>query len=123
MIHILVYVLKEKEHDLFKRENDDLIYNAKIPLGKALIGCFVELPTLDGRLLSVPINDIGKFVIMMTHINDSYLVNPTYTKIVYGEGMPKSDGSGNGNLRIEFDIIFPERLSPEKKLLIKDALL
>lgn len=104
----IIYVLKEKEHDLFKRENDDLIYNAKIPLGKALIGCFVELPTLDGRLLSVPINDI---------------VNPTYTKTVYGEGMPKSDGSGNGNLRIEFDIIFPERLSPEKKLLIKDALL
>ena len=52
-----------------------------------------------------------------------YLVNPTYTKTVYGEGMPKSDGSGNGNLRIEFDIIFPERLSPVKKLLIKDALL
>ena len=67
MTHILVYVLKEKEHDLFKRENDDLIYNAKIPLGKALIGCFVELPTLDGRLLSVPINDIGKSVILMTH--------------------------------------------------------
>merc|ERR1712133_207689 len=70
----IIYVLKEKEHDLFKRENNDL-------------------------------------------------VNPTYTKIVYGEGMPKSDGSGNGNLRIEFNIIFPERLSPEKKLLIKDALL
>merc|ERR1711931_54823 len=104
----IVYVLKEKEHDLFKRENDDLIYNAKIPLGKALVGCFVELPTLDGRILSVAINDI---------------VHPNYTKIVYGEGMPKSDGSGNGNLRIEFDIIFPERLSPEKKLLIKDALL
>ena len=32
----------------------------------------------------------------MTYI----LVNPTYTKIVYGEGMPKSDGSGNGNLTI-----------------------
>ena len=59
----------------------------------------------------------------LTNIYDSYLVNPTYTKIVYGEGMPKSDGSGNGNLRIEFNIIFPERLSPEKKLLIKDALL
>ena len=52
-------MLREKEHDLFKRDDDDLIYNAKIPLGKALVGCFVELPTLDGRLLSVPINDIG----------------------------------------------------------------
>lgn len=56
-----VYILKEKEHDLFKRDNDDLIYHAKIPLGKALVGCFVELPTLDGRILSVAINDIGEF--------------------------------------------------------------
>ena len=70
MTHILVYVLKEKKHNLFKHENDDLIYNAKIPLGKALIGCFVELSTLDGRLLSVPINDIGKSVLPMTHFND-----------------------------------------------------
>ena len=56
----LVYVLKEKEHELFKRRGDDLIYKAKIPLGKALVGCFVEVPTLDGRLLTIPINDIGK---------------------------------------------------------------
>merc|ERR1712110_569972 len=104
----IIYVLREKEHDLFKRDNDDLIYAAKIPLGKALVGCFVELPTLDGRLLSVPINDI---------------VNSTYTKLVYGEGMPKCDGSGYGNLRIQFDIIFPDRLTPEKKNLIKSALL
>ena len=51
------------------------------------------------------------------------LVNSTYTKLVYGEGMPKCDGSGYGNLRIQFDIIFPDRLTPEKKNLIKSALL
>ena len=37
--------------------------------------------------------------------------------------MPTTDGSGKGNLFIEFDIVFPERLSPERKLLIKEALL
>jgi len=104
----IIYVLKEKEHELFKRRGDDLIYKAKIPLGKALVGCFVEVPTLDGRLLTIPINDI---------------VYPTYKKIVYNEGMPRRDGSGMGDLYIEFDIVFPERLSPENKLLVKDALL
>ena len=84
---------------------------------------FVKFP---GHKLSVTLAQIS--VIHHTSAtfggnHDLYLVNPTYTKTVYGEGMPKSDGSGNGNLRIEFDIIFPERLSPEKKLLIKDALL
>ena len=43
--------------------------------------------------------------------------------MVWGEGMPRSDGEGKGDLIIEFDIIFPERLSPERKLLIKEALL
>ena len=37
--------------------------------------------------------------------------------------MPRRDGSGMGDLYIEFDIVFPERLSPENKLLVKDALL
>lgn len=104
----IIYILKEKDHELFKRQGDDLVYKAKIPLGKALVGCSVEVPTLDGRLLSIPINDI---------------VYPSYKKVVFGEGMPTTDGSGKGNLFIEFDIVFPERLSPERKLLIKEALL
>ena len=65
----LVYVLKEKEHELFKRRGDDLIYKAKIPLGKALVGCFVEVPTLDGRLLTIPINDIGKLTPTLSEEN------------------------------------------------------
>jgi len=104
----IIYILKEKEHDLFKRNGDDLIYKAKIPLGKALVGCSVEVPTLDGRLLAIPINDI---------------VYPSYKKTVFGEGMPKRDSKEKGNLYIEFDVVFPERLSPERKLLIKEALL
>merc|ERR1712098_962800 len=94
----IIYILKEKEHDLFKRNGDDLIYKAKIPLGKALVGCSV----------AVPINDI---------------VYPSYKKTVFGEGMPKRDSKEKGNLYIEFDVVFPERLSPERKLLIKEALL
>ena len=29
---------------------------------KALTGCVVDVPTLDGRLISIPINDIVKWV-------------------------------------------------------------
>ena len=51
------------------------------------------------------------------------LVYPSYKKTVFGEGMPKRDSKEKGNLYIEFDVVFPERLSPERKLLIKEALL
>ena len=36
--------------------------------------------------------------------------------------MPKEDGTF-GDLRIEFDIVFPERLTPEKKSMVRNALL
>jgi DnaJ-class molecular chaperone len=70
----LVYILKEKEHDLFKRDGDNLCYKAKIPLGKALVGCSVEVPTLDGRLLAIPLNDIGKyFELSIQYFNKTFL--------------------------------------------------
>ena len=59
---------------------------------------------------------------LLLKITTKFLVHPNYTKIVKGEGMPNETG-GYGDLRIEFDIVFPERLTPEKKLLIKSALL
>lgn len=53
----------------------------------------------------------------------SFLFSPKYSKVVPGEGMPLSDNpSQRGDLIIQFDIHFPEKLSSEKKRLIKQAL-
>ncbi|XP_071956113.1 dnaJ homolog subfamily B member 13-like [Antedon mediterranea] len=105
----IVFIVRDKAHPRFKRNGNDLIFTAKVLLGKALTGCSVEIPTLDGRLLNIPINDI---------------VSPGYQKIVPGEGMPLSsaDTKQKGNLIIQFDIEFPKQLTPEKKQLIKEAL-
>lgn len=49
--------------------------------------------------------------------------SPAYEKVLTGEGMPLfEDSSQRGNLIISFDIQFPEKLSPERKQLIKEAL-
>jgi len=54
----------------------------------------------------------------------SFVFSHGYTKEVAGEGMPVSGEPGvKGNLIIEFDIQFPQALTPEKKHLIKRALL
>uniref|UniRef100_A0ACB8FFF5 DnaJ sub B member 13 n=1 Tax=Sphaerodactylus townsendi TaxID=933632 RepID=A0ACB8FFF5_9SAUR len=105
----IIFVVKEKIHPRFKRDNDNLIYVASIPLGKALIGCTVDVRTLDERLLNIPINDI---------------VHPKYFKIVPGEGMPlPKDPTRKGDLIMYFDILFPARLTPAKKHLLQEALL
>ena len=53
-----------------------------------------------------------------------FYFRPGYEKVIPGEGMPISKNpNGKGNLVIRFDIEFPRQLTPEKKTLIKDALL
>lgn len=54
----IVFIVKDKPHPRFRRSGVDLIYTAKIPLGKALTGCMVEVLTLDERIINIPINDI-----------------------------------------------------------------
>jgi DnaJ family protein B protein 13 len=60
-----------------------------------------------------------------SELNSIFVIfRPGYTKIVPGEGMPISqDPSKKGDLVIEFEIEFPTSLSPERKDLIKRALL
>ncbi|XP_015235171.1 dnaJ homolog subfamily B member 13 isoform X2 [Cyprinodon tularosa] len=104
----IVFIVREKIHHLFKRQHNDLIYKARISLEMALTGCSVDVQTLDGRLLTIPVNDI---------------VHPSYKKVLSGEGMPlPKDPSQRGDLIIAFDISFPEKLCPENKRLIKKAL-
>ncbi|XP_007889371.1 dnaJ homolog subfamily B member 13 isoform X2 [Callorhinchus milii] len=75
---------------------------------QALTGYTVEVEMLNDRFLSIPINDI---------------VHPKYCKVVPMEGMPITQiATDKGNLIIQFDIIFPEQLTPQKKKMINKAL-
>ncbi|NWX04322.1 DJB13 protein, partial [Caloenas nicobarica] len=105
----ITFIVQEKLHPRFKRADDNLIFVATVPLGKALTGCAVPVKTLDGRLLNIPINDI---------------VDPKYCKVVPGEGMPlPHDPRRKGDLLIYFDICFPKKLTPDQKMLLRSALL
>lgn len=56
----IVFILKDKPHPRFRRNGINLVHTAKVPLGKALTNCTVEIVTLDDRILNIPINDIIK---------------------------------------------------------------
>ena len=58
----IVFIVRDKPHPRFKRDGNDLIFTARVLLGKALTGCSVDVPTLDGRLLTIPINYIIRSV-------------------------------------------------------------
>ncbi|KAG5235003.1 dnaJ subfamily member [Salix suchowensis] len=104
----LVFVIDEKPHSTFTREGNDLVVTKKIPLVEALTGCTVNLTTLDGRTLTIPISNV---------------IHPDYEEVVPREGMPiPKDPSKRGNLRIKFNIKFPTRLTAEQKSGIRKLL-
>ncbi|KAI4383326.1 hypothetical protein MLD38_009176 [Melastoma candidum] len=104
----LVFIIDEKPHNVFTRDGNDLIVAKAVPLAEALSGTTVNVSTLDGRTLTIPINNI---------------IHPNYEEVVRGEGMPlQKDPSKRGNLRIKFDVKFPRRLSTDQKAGIKNLL-
>lgn len=102
----LVFVVDEKPHETFKRDGNDLVYNARVSLSEALTDCTVNLKTLDGRSLSINVPEV---------------ITPDYTKVVPNEGMPIKDTGKKGNLKIKFNVKFPARLTAEQKALVKEA--
>jgi len=106
----IVFVIKEKKHDVFEREGNNLVKTVNITLKQALIGINVNVVTLDKRRLKVPITE--------------NTICPGYIHRVSGEGMPISKFNGNkfGDLLIKFNIQFPNRLNDEQKEKIREAL-
>lgn len=104
----LIFVIDEKPHDVFKRDGNDLVIHHKISLVDALAGKTINLTSLDGRELTIPITDI---------------VKPGHEQIIPNEGMPISKEPGKkGKLRIKFEVKFPSRLSTDQKFDIRRVL-
>jgi len=103
----IIFVLSEKPHSRFKRENGNLVYVHKCTIQEVLLGPRFFLLALDGRQILVDCS------------NDA--ISSTYVKTVKGEGMPTRTGP-KGDLLITFDIQFPKQpLSLQQKEKLKKA--
>lgn len=102
----LVFVIEEKPHPRFKREGNDLIYTAKLPLVDALCGPTISVESLDGRTVTAKVSAVA---------------GPAVEKVVRGEGMPVSKG-GRGDLRVRFEPVFPKSLTEEQRVGIRAML-
>jgi len=104
----IVFVVKDKPHQHFKREGPDVKYVCKVGLKEALCGGVVEIPTLDKATVPLPLTDV---------------VKPTTIKRISGQGLPIPKIPGKrGDLVIEFDIRFPDSLPAPVKDVLRDAL-
>ncbi|XP_028842053.1 dnaJ homolog subfamily B member 1-like [Denticeps clupeoides] len=92
----IVFVVKDKVHPVFRRDGSDIIFSAKISLRDALCGCTVNVPTLDGRAVTVSSRDV---------------IKPGTKKRIVGEGLPFSKfPEKRGDMLVEFLVKFPDKL-------------
>lgn len=96
----ITFTVAEKEHEVFRREGNDLELGVEISLMEALTGCTVPIPLLGGEKMSLSINDV---------------IEPGYRKIISGQGMTKPQEQGKrGNLIVTFLVKFPIQLTKQQ---------
>ena len=94
----IIFIIKEKQHQTFIRQNNDLLHNANITLKEALCGGTYHFKHLDQT---------------MTQIKYESVICTGAMKIIPNKGMPIAKRPNQyGNLIITFNIVFPEKLSP-----------
>jgi DnaJ family protein A protein 2 len=91
----VIIVIDEAPHPLFKRKNNDLIYEAQIDLITALAGGYIAIKHVSGRTLKV-------------NILPGEVIKPDDSRVISGEGMPDPTAPDHkGNLYVHFTINFP----------------
>lgn len=107
----LYVFLSVKPHELFERDNLDLLVSVPVPMTVAALGGEIEAPCLvseacDGQCrasVKVPEGaETGK------------------TVRIKGKGMPRLDGRGRGDLVVELFVETPQNLTPRQKELLHE---
>jgi DnaJ-class molecular chaperone len=96
----IVITLIENEHEIFQRDNDNLIIIKNVNLYQIYDYTF-DITHLDDRVLRI-----------VKNTNDSLHLNDSLRKIP-GQGMPIHGSSGSfGDLFIRFNIVIPKQIEP-----------
>jgi len=100
----LIVYIREKEHEDFTRQDDDILYNLVISYTDAVLGTDVEVPTLIGRakLRVEPGTPAGQILRMRD------------------KGIPHLNSSGRGDQLVRVHVYVPRKVSSvERELLLK----
>lgn len=97
----IVIRVRSSNHALFRRQDNDLFIHKKISLVEALTGYSFDLPRLDNKtMIKIKINEI---------------ISPGKVEIIRGEGLYNSKTKTKGDLKVQFEVIFPNSLSEKVK--------
>jgi len=89
---------------VFEQKDHDLYINREVKLTEALLGTKINVPTIEGKQLSLTVAPGTK---------------PKSKLRVSGQGLPHMKGGGRGNLYVVIDVKWPKRLDDKQTDLVK----
>ena len=100
-------MIEEEKNDTFVRDKQDVIYNLLLDFPTAALGGEAEIPTIDGKQISLKI-DAG--------------TQPGKSVRLRGKGLPavKGYGSGVGDLIVNMSVYVPKTLNKKEKKAIEE---
>lgn len=105
----IVFTIRDKPHQVFKRDGANVSFTTKLTLREALCGTRVTVPTLEGPK------------VYLDFTNE--IVRPQIVKRIAGRGLPyPKDTSRRGDILIHFDIQFPQTLTDSAKEILSEVL-
>jgi len=95
----LIVLVEESEHDLFKRDGMNLLYEHNVSYADAVLGTSVDVPTLDGKArIKIPSGTVpGKLFRLK------------------GKGIPAVNSYGRGDLIVSINIWVPQNVTKDEK--------
>jgi DnaJ family protein A protein 2 len=103
-VKVFIKVVNRTE---FEREGLDLIYNKTISLKEALCGFSFDLTYIDGRTFKI-------------NNGNGNVIAANYRKVIPSMGIARDEN--RGNLIINFDVVFPEKLHDEQVKSLQEIL-
>ncbi len=93
-----------KQHELFRRDEDDLLLELDLNFAQVALGDEVRVPTIDGepQQLRIPAG---------TQTGELFVVR--------GKGVPHLRATGRGDMIVRANVVTPKGLSKEQKDLLK----
>ncbi|MEX1255127.1 MAG: J domain-containing protein [Dehalococcoidia bacterium] len=100
----LYLIVSVRPHERFERKGDELYVDIDAPVTDAVLGGEVEVPTLTGRVMLTvpPLSQNGK------------------TFRLAGQGMPRLNAEGRGNLHARLRVKLPEQLTDRERELFEE---
>ena len=92
----------------FKRHGLDLVYSKSVTLKEALCGFEFEIKHINKKSLA------------FKNTSNAFIIKPGFKKVIPGFGFRRDESVGN--LVINFDIVFPESLTPEQVKSLSETL-